>query len=96
MFLSTPKPAKIYAESKTQGMSLEMESLSLGFDTNAVTPTLVRDYLLSRGWIACDHHPDTSEELFTNPNMTETDGGLYKWEQAVAFEMFVFMNLGPS
>ena len=68
----------------------------LNFDQDTATPDVIADYLRHHGWTCVGTHPDTAEDLWQNQSLEVTNYGYYRWEQAVAFQMFLFMNIGPT
>lgn len=67
----------------------------LEFDHSAETPACIENYLMHHGWKKVSQHPDTGEDLWQH-SMDQAEYGYYKWEQAVAFQMFLFFNIGPT
>jgi hypothetical protein len=92
MFPNYPKSAEIQINciSDTATATFDVE-----FDKSPVTPTCIKNYLAHHGWRVVVNHPDTGEDLWQCDH-AHAQNGYYKWEQAVAMQMFIFMNLGPA
>lgn len=92
MWTSFPSVTKIGVE---QGIGGAIE-LSFKPCMETDVPETVRGFLDSHGWRCVGHHPDTSEPLWYLEGGHGTEFGYFKWEQAVAYQMFLFMNIGPD
>lgn len=56
-------------------------------------PKDVHDWLRDRGWQMAGEIPSSFEQLYCNAN-ADPENLLYTWSEAVAYEMFRFMNIG--
>lgn len=93
MFRNYPSPTKVSINSS--GHEIGHAKFAVEFDQDSDTPECIRDFLRSHGWSNYGSHPDTREDLWQSKE-DHTEYGYYKWEQAVAMQMFIFMNIGPK
>lgn len=70
--------------------------LDLDGEKDQYTPGPVGDWLRKQGWNPVGTHPDTDADLWQHSNNVGYPTGYFLWEQAVAYEMFLFMNIGPG
>jgi len=92
MFRHFPQHTKVLVNTPQDGHI----NLELDFDESEYTPDVIGEYLIHHGWTRTAAHPDTQQDLFQHHGMSETESGYYTWEQAVAFQLFLFMNIGAS
>jgi len=78
----------------TSNGNANQAAFDLDFDQDVDTPDVIAEYLRQHEWSCVGTHPDTAEDLWQHKD-ERMAYGYYKWEQAVAFQMFLFMNLGP-
>lgn len=85
-------PSKTRVRTSSNG-NTGLVMFDLESDHSAKTPSCIANYLMQHGWAMVSEHLDTGEDLWQH-KIEEAEYGYFKWEQAVAFQMFIFMNLG--
>lgn len=93
MFRNYPGPAKIKINS--DGHEIGTAKFAIAFDQDSDTPDCIMEFLRHHGWSNLGTHPDTMQDLWQSKE-DHAEYGYYTWEQAVAMQMFIFMNIGPK